>query len=62
MDTKSVSVRFSERESFPDSHVFPATDAQRRNVRALAQRLENYLRSHLPTSFETHVTLDGRIA
>jgi hypothetical protein len=62
LDRKSVRVRFAERESFPDSHVFPATDAQRRNIRVLAQRLEKYLRSHLPSSFQTHVTLDDHLA
>ena len=62
LDRKLVRVRFAERESFPDSHVFPATDAQRREVRALAQRIEKYLRAHLPNSFQTHVSLTGRLA
>lgn len=54
---RSVDIRFCERESHHKSHVFLATEQERAAVRALAKRIEAYLRAHLPASFCVRVSL-----
>jgi len=54
MDRDSATFRFYEWESSPHSGIFPATDDQRAQVRALAHEVETYLRATLPSSYELH--------
>jgi hypothetical protein len=54
MDRESATFRFYEWERSPHSDIFPATDDQRAQVRALAHEVEVYLRATLPSSYVLH--------